>query len=53
MTTENKGCLPAILKAFGLNTQPKLQTKPASEMLPYRLQDDFLSLAEQNFFHVL
>ena len=53
MTTENKGCLPAILQAFGLNTQPKSQAEPAPETLPYRLRDDFLSPAEQNFFHVL
>lgn len=49
-TTEKPGCLGAILQAFGINnTKPK----PTSDALPYRLRDDFLSPAEQNFFHVL
>ncbi len=53
MTTENKGCLPTILQAFGLNTQPTPLAEATPETLPYRLRDDFLSRAEQNFFHVL
>ena len=53
MTTENKGCFPAILQAFGLGAQSTPPAESVPETLPYRLRDDFLSPAEQNFFHVL
>lgn len=43
MTTQNPGCLGALLRLF----TPK---KPA---LPYRVRDDFLSAAESSFYHVL
>ncbi len=52
MSNENQGCLVAILKLFGINIGPA-DSGGAEEQLPYRLRDNFLSVAELSFFHVL
>ncbi|MBI1879249.1 MAG: DUF2726 domain-containing protein [Chloroflexi bacterium] len=44
------GCLGAILQLF--STSPGTEP-PKEEILPYRLRDDFLSVAELSFYHVL
>jgi predicted RNA-binding Zn-ribbon protein involved in translation (DUF1610 family) len=50
-TTEHKsGCLAAILRLLTGKTQT---TTSSSDSLPYRVRDDFLSPAENSFFHVL
>jgi len=46
---EPQGCLLAILQLFGISTG----SKPAEDELPYRLRDDFLSVAELSFYRVL
>lgn len=48
-TSEPKGCLAVILQLFGI----RLGGPAASEELPYRLRDDFLSPAELSFYRVL
>jgi len=45
MTTQNPGCLGALLRLFAPKILP--------ETLPYRIRDDFLSPAEASFYHVL
>ena len=49
MSEEKPGCLGLILQAFGL-----LPNKIApSEILPYAIRDDFLSVSELSFFKVI
>ena len=56
-TSSNPGCLAAILRLFGLRPKPSpVEVAPLPndpEPYPYRLQDDFLSNAEQSFYLVL
>jgi hypothetical protein len=57
MTTDsnkNPGCLGVILRIFGI--LPREVSESASREgpdLPYRIRDDFLSAAENSFYHVL
>jgi len=51
-TNQNQGCLTAIRRLFGIGAQ-KAQSVPATESLPYRVRDDFLSPAEMSFYRVL
>jgi hypothetical protein len=48
MPDQKPGCLGAILKALGL-----LPANKQVEVLPYRLRDDFVSVAELSFYKVL
>ena len=49
-SSEPQGCLAAILKLFGIRIGGPSQ---ASDELPYRQRDDFLSAAELSFYRVL
>lgn len=48
--SEPQGCLAAILSLLGIRLKG---ADPASEQLPYRQRDDFLSAAELSFYRVL
>lgn len=48
VSNESSGCLGLILQLLGLSP-----SKLATESLPYRLRDDFLSPAEISFYHTL
>ena len=48
--SEPQGCLAVILSLLGIRPHG---AAPASEQLPYRQRDDFLSAAELSFYRVL
>ena len=58
-TSSNPGCLAAIMRLFGVHPKPpsvvitNLPADSETDIFPYRLRDDFLSLAEQSFYLVL
>ena len=56
-TNENPGCLSFFTNLFGGKKPTKLVTvvtsSTESEILPYRVRDDFLSPSELSFFRVL
>jgi len=53
-TTENPGCLFALLRLFGFRAPAETAGRtPTEEPFPYRVRDDFLSTAELSFFRVL
>ncbi|HRA89373.1 MAG TPA: DUF2726 domain-containing protein [Planctomycetaceae bacterium] len=49
-SSEPQGCLAAILNLFGIRIGGRSQ---ASDELPYRQRDDFLSASELSFYRVL
>lgn len=49
MTSEPIGCLGRILQLLGVSDSSATK----ADVLPYRQRDDFLSLAELSFYHVL
>lgn len=57
-TSKKPGCL-ASLFGFGRMSSPKdvqvtyLEADPEPDALPYHVRDDFLSPAEQSFYHVI
>jgi len=61
MTDTKPGCLPKFLRFLGPRTKPSNLTYETLEPdkldepddLPYRLRDDFLSMAEASFYRVL
>ncbi len=58
-TSSNPGCMAAIMRLFGMHPKPPsvvITNLPADsevDLFPYRVRDDFLSLAEQSFYLVL
>lgn len=58
-TSSNPGCLAAIMRLFGVHPKPppvvitNLPADSETDLFPYRLRDDFLSVAEQSFYLVL
>ncbi len=58
-TSSNPGCMAAIMRLFGMHPKPpsvvitNLPADSEADLYPYRLRDDFLSLAEQSFYLVL
>jgi len=50
-STNNPGCLAALLRLLGIPTKPA--SEPEAESYPYRVRDDFLSPAEQSFYLVI
>jgi hypothetical protein len=51
-SSNNPGCLTALLQLLNLDKKEPPQAVEA-EPLPYRLRDDFLSVSEISFYHVL
>jgi hypothetical protein len=53
VSEEKQGCLGSIMRMFGVKPKPQQNSDNIEELPPYRLRDDFLSVTESSFYHVL